>query len=595
MHLDEEGIIKGDVPLFGGMYYLKANKAVNDDLEKRRLIYKDEEIMHSVPLCWRCHTRLYYAPIDAWYVNVQGLKKKMAKTNEDVNWFPKHFKNGRFLKSLESAPDWNISRNRYWGSPVPVWECEECGERFVPGSIKELEEASGQKITNLHKPDIDEVRVKCRKCGKDSKRVPEVLDSWIEAGSASFGERHYPFDSSEKLEGFYPPDFIAEYTGQIRAWFYVLHVIANALDLRADGQNYLSKNVLVEGVILGTDGRKMSKNYKNYPDPKELIGKYGGDALRLYLLGSPVMRGEDILISEEQYRQQVKGLLLILWNTYNFFVSYASIDNWEMSSSNKSQNPLDKWIISLLNLLTLRVTKELDDFDTASAIDNFGKFIDEFSTWYIRRSRDRVGAASQNPDDRADFYNTTYEVLTTLCELMAPITPFTVEEMYKNLTGKSSVHLADWPTSDKSVIDEDLMAQMEIARTVVERAHAIRKEKGIKVRQPLAKLTAKVSKLLDKEILKLITDEVNVKHIVQSEGELAVDLDTNITKELEEEALSRDLVRKIQEERKNLGTALDEKINVMLPDWPKEFEEEIKRKALIKNLSKGEFKVSRIS
>jgi isoleucyl-tRNA synthetase len=269
MHVDEEGTIKRDVPLFGGMYYLKANKFVNEDLQKRGLIYEDKEFLHSVPLCWRCHTRLYYAPLDAWFVNVQTLKPLMEKTNEHINWFPKHFKYGRFLKSLENAPDWNISRNRYWGSPVPVWECE-CGERFVPGSIQELEEASGQKILDLHKPEIDEVTIFCKKCSKTVKRVPEVLDSWIEAGSASFAERHFPFNTKDKLEDFFPPDFIVEYTGQIRAWFYVLHVIGAALY-----KTEAFKNVSVTGVILGTDGRKMSKNFGNYPDPKEMLQKTG--------------------------------------------------------------------------------------------------------------------------------------------------------------------------------------------------------------------------------------------------------------------------------------------------------------------------------
>ncbi|HSX40569.1 MAG TPA: class I tRNA ligase family protein, partial [Candidatus Saccharimonadales bacterium] len=247
MHLDEEGMIKPDVPKFGGLYYLKANKAVNEDLESRGLIYDDKDLPHNVPLCWRCHTRLYYAPINAWFVNVSKLKSEMIKTNENINWVPSHFKHGRFLKSLENAPDWNISRNRYWGSPVPVWECE-CGERFVPGSIAELEEASVKKITDLHKPEIDAITVSCPKCSKKMHRVPEVLDSWIEAGSASFAERHYPFEKSTALEKFYPPDFIVEYTGQIRAWFYVLDVISNALY-----NTQAFKNVLVNGVILGTD------------------------------------------------------------------------------------------------------------------------------------------------------------------------------------------------------------------------------------------------------------------------------------------------------------------------------------------------------
>lgn len=592
MHLDEEGNVKEDVPLFGGMYYLKANKAVNEDLGKRGLIYKNEELDHSVPLCWRCHTRLYYAPIDAWYVNVQNLKEKMIKTNKKVNWFPKYFKYGRFLKSLENAPDWNISRNRYWGSPVPVWECEE-GHRFVPGSIAELEKKSGIKITNLHKPDIDEVMVKCEECGKNAKRVSEVLDSWIEAGSASFGERHYPFEKTEELTSFYPPDFIAEYTGQIRAWFYVLHVIANALELRSDGKNYLSENVLVEGVILGTDGRKMSKNYNNYPDPKELLQKYGGDALRLYLLGSPVMHGEDIIISEEQYRLQVKGLMLILWNTYNFFITYANSDNWQIKEDTSSGNILDKWILSKTQDLIKNVTHDLDEFDTAKSIGKLQDFINEFSTWYIRRSRDRVGSTAQDIDDKNNFYSTSFYVLKTLTMLLAPIAPFITEEIYKNLTGKDSVHLEDWPKVDESLINGSLEEEMQQARKVVEEAHSQRKEAGIKVRQPLASLVTVTPVNLSEDTSQLIKDEVNVKTINYRTGkEFVVKLDKIITKSLRDEGEARDIIRKIQEERKKIGTKPTDRIDVSIPSWPSNYEEDVKGKTLTRNLSKGNFKVT---
>ena len=592
MHVDEEGHIKKDVPIFGGMYYLKANKAVNEDLEKRGLIYKDKMMPHSVPHCWRCATRLYYAPITAWYVNVQKVKEQMKKTNEDINWIPNHFQHGRFLKSLEHAPDWNISRNRYWGSPVPVWECE-CGERFVPGSILELEERSGKKITDLHKPEIDTVIIPCSKCKKNVHRVPEVLDSWIEAGSASFGERHYPFEKKEDLKDFYPPDFIVEYTGQIRAWFYVLDVISNALFKTA-----AFKNVLVNGVILGTDNRKMSKNLGNYPDPKELLQKYGGDALRLYLMSSPVVQGEDTSISEEQYKGQVRGTLLILWNVYNFFVTNAIVDGWipkkTQNSKLKTQNVLDTWILARLNETIEMITNSLEAYNTIYGIHFLEKFISDLSLWYVRRSRDRVGPTATNAKDKAFCYKTFYTVLVTLCKLLAPLTPFIAEAIYKNLTKEESVHLASWPQSDPS-LNEMINVDMDIVRKIVEIGHSLRQENAIKVRQPLQKLTYSHGTRLHADLEKLILAELNIKEIIYTKGEMHVVLDMEITSALKAEGDSRDIIRKIQEERKKLGTALDEKVDVVIDSWPKEFTDEIKKKALIHTLVRGEaFKVSRI-
>ncbi len=613
MHVDEEGNIFPDIPKFGGMYYLKANKFVNEDLRERGLIYQEFDYKHVVPLCWRCHTRLYYAPQNAWYVDVKSLKPLMKETNEHVNWFPRHFKYGRFLKSLEFAPDWNISRNRYWGSPVPVWECE-CGERFVPGSIKELEEASGQKITSLHKPEIDEITVKCGKCGKTMHRTPEVLDSWIEAGSASFAERHFPFNKSEKLENFFPPDFIAEYTGQIRAWFYVLHVIGAALY-----KSVAFKNVLVEGVILGTDGRKMSKNFKNYPDPKEMLQKYGGDALRLYLLGSPVMEGEDILISEEQYRNQVRGTLLILLNTYNFVAMYAGIDKWIYQKKEFTPtNILDKDILCDLQMQIRNITMALEDYNSVFAISDIRIFITRFSTWYIRRSRDRVGITAKDQNDKESFYRTATYVLITICKLMAPITPFISEEIYRNITGNESVHLTDWPNFNHDIMDKYLVEHNELfmAQQIVEMALAKRKELGLRVRQPLASITFvipenfKVGKFsknknrfideLSVEANRIILEEVNIKKIIYKHDPAAkeayLELDTVITPDLKAEGQARDIVRQIQEERKKLGTRLDEMVNVTLTQWPEDFTDYIKQNALVGILEIGDsFVVKTIS
>ncbi len=564
-HVDDEGIMKPEVTGFAGTYYLDTDPMVIADLQKRGLIYRVDQYAHTVPTCWRCHTRLYYAPQDAWYVNVQKLKEKMKKTNEPVNWYPDHFKMGRYLKSLENAPDWCISRSRYWGSPVPVWECPK-GHRFVAGSIKELEDAAGTKITDLHKPLIDEVTVTCKECGETAKRVPEVLDSWIEAGSASFAERHFPFDKDVKLTDFFPPDFITEYTGQIRAWFYVLHVISTALY-----ESPAFKNVVVTGVILGTDGRKMSKNYGNYPDPKEMLQKYGGDALRLYLLGTPVMHGEDIRISEVDYRNQVRGILLLLWNVYNFFVTYALADGWTPKDGEfVPTETMDKWILSRMTGNIRNMTeKGYEAYDTPEIVGQAWIFMRDLSQWYVRRIRDRVGPSAPKGKSKDDAYQTLWTVLTTYSQTLAPLIPFVTEEMYRNLTGTESVHLTDWPKLNNSYVDQKLEDQMDFLRKIVESGHAKRKELGIPVRQPLAKImvTAKDYGDLSVELLAVLLQELNVKDgsIKGSESELAVKFDTNITPELKAEGDARKLVREIQMLRKEKGCRIDEHVSAVIP------------------------------
>jgi isoleucyl-tRNA synthetase len=593
LNVRDDGTFSDKVPKWAGMNYLEVNPLINKDLEERGLLYNEEKLTHSMPHCWRCHTQLLYKPQVAWYIDIQKLKPKLYENNKKVNWYPAHFKYGRFLKSMEMAPDWCISRSRYWGSPVPVWECG-CGERYVPGSIQELEKLSGKKITDLHKPEIDKVTIKCPRCGKEAKRVPEVLDSWVEAGSASFAERHFPFEGNVKLEDFFPPDFIVEYTGQIRAWFYVLHVIVTAL---YDSNAF--KNVVVTGVILGSDGRKMSKNYGNYPDPKEMLLKYGGDALRLYLMGSPVMRSEDILISEDQYREQIKGFLLILWNVYNFFVSYANVDQWEPKSTglsaSKNLSILDKWILLRLNQLLEVVTNSLEKYDTISPVNEIKKFVvEDLSLWYIRRSRDRVGPAGESEKDKEAFYQTCYLSLVTLSKLMAPFTPFMADVIYKNLTKEESVHLADWP-KPVGKIEVKLFSQMQKVREIVEKVHAARKEAKIPIRQPLAGVDIYLSKLPDlgKDLLKLAEEELNIKKIVFKKGKEKVILDTEITPELAEEAKTRELIRKIQEERKNMGIDLTESIIVVNPWLPsdKKLVQRISRKTLATKLTLGDFKV----
>ncbi|MBI2593842.1 isoleucine--tRNA ligase [Candidatus Daviesbacteria bacterium] len=594
-HIDEEGMILPFVPKFGGMYYLDANEAVNKDLEERGLLYEEKPLAHSVAHCWRCSTRLFYAPKDAWFVDIQKLKPQLFKNNEPINWFPKHFKSGRFKKSMEQAPDWNISRNRYWGSPVPVWECE-CGERYVPGSVKELEERSGKKITNLHKPEIDEVWVKCKACGKQAKRVPEVLDSWIEAGSAPFGERHFPFDfaqgkpfEGEKLEDFFPSDFIVEYTGQIRAWFYVLHVIATAL---YDCNEF--KNVLVTGVLLGTDGRKMSKNFGNFPDPKEVMQKYGGDALRIYLMGSPLMKGEDVNFSNDGVPETIRGFLLILWNCYKYFVDYANIFGWNEKKhaydpSGENLKVLDRWILARLNELVLELNQSYEKYDTVKATKLIREFVaDDFSTWYIRRSRDRV-SNNENEKDRNVSLSVMHKVLTILSKVMAPLAPFISEEIFKNLTGNESVHLLEFPDGDKSMLDKSLINNMALVRRLVEKGHGIRKEKAIKLRQPLAKASYGPFRLTE-DLEEIIAQELNVKKVHFTTGTTEgneLDIDTTITEGLAKEGEAREIIRNVQKLRREQGLTLNDLINLTLPFWPGEFKDLILKSTHSKSLIKG--------
>lgn len=627
LHVDDEGIISKDSPIGAGLYYLDADRLVNEDLAKRGLLYREDPHTHSVAHCWRCQTRLFYNPLNAWFVDVQRLKPALYKNNKFINWIPKHFKYGRFLKSMQSAPDWCISRNRYWGSPVPVWECES-HHRFVPGSIKELEEVAKVKIKDLHKPEIDEIVIKCQTCGKIAKRTPEVLDSWIEAGSAPYAERHFPFEKGLSLNDFFPSDFISEYTGQIRAWFYVLHVIATALF-----DSHAFKNVLVSGVILGTDGRKMSKNYGNYPDPRMMLQTYGGDALRLYLMGSPVMKGEDIRISAEEYRNQVKGFLLILWNVYNFFVSYANANRWRPNKNSKylfkasgknkisKLNILDRWILAMLYKTINTITTEgYESYNTIKIVEEALLFLSNLSHWYIRLSRDRIGFTSENKKDKNSAFATLYFVLKEYIKIIAPLIPFVSEEIYRNLTKEESVHLVDWPSVRKLTSEEEkVIDEMATVRGVVELTHSIRKKEKIPLRQPLKSLfysfNMKGQDYNPQEYEDILKKELNVKDVYWGEtpksflnegkwvsgrvskpsglGDIYVSLRVDITPELVEEAKTRELIRKIQATRKKMEVSLTQKIKVSNPWLPENSEliERIKKITLAETLEIGEFSV----
>ena len=601
--VDDEGKFVDQVKNWAGVYVKDADEKIVEDLQKRSLLFKQEIISHRYPYCYRCETPLIYKTVKAWFVNIQKIKKEMLALNKDINWVPSHFKEGRFAYTIREAPDWCVSRTRYWATAMPIWRCQKCEELKVAGSIKEIEELSGKKVTDLHRTGVDHLSFKCEKCGGMMKRIPEVLDCWFESGSMPYAQRHYPFENKERFESTFPADFIVEYTGQIRAWFYYLHALSTILF-----NSPCFKNVVVTGVLAGTDGRKMSKSYGNYPNPKGVLKKYGADALRLYFMGSVIMLGQDMNITKgEAIEEQVKTVLLPLWNSYRFFVTFANLHQWNPSKDTSyhlspiTYHLLDRWILSRLNQFNQSFNKFMGAYQIPQATGLIRDFVDDLSRWYIRRSRERFTQGDK------DALQTLYDVLVRFCLITAPIIPFITEEIYQNLEVQrckpacrqgrgvkaQSVHLQNWPKVGK--VDKKLLADMELIRKICGLGHAERKEAKIKVRQPLQliKLKTKEPLQLNEQLLQLIKEELNVKSVKcgvrsgKSGEEIEVELDTKITPMLKAEGETREIVRQIQEARKKAGCKLDEKVVVELPTWPKEFEEDIKSKTLTRELRKG--------
>lgn len=601
--VDEEGKVSADVPGKGIPVKKKGrnNKYEVDELIvadlaiKKNLLYKMEMFEHDYPFCWRCDTPLIYYAKPSWFIRMSELSEDLVKNNENINWIPEYIKEGRFGEWLRGVKDWAISRERYWGTPLPIWTCE-CGETKVIESIKELEELSGQKLEDAHKPFIDDIKIKCI-CGKEMNRVPEVLDVWFDSGSMPLAQFYYPNNATqedkEKIESgkFFPADYISEAIDQTRGWFYTLHAIATLLN--KDGKvpaGYAFKNVICLAHILDSKGKKMSKSKGNVIEPMEVMDKYGADMLRwvLYTINQPGMTKKfDLKVMNDAMNRVFR----MLWNSYSFFVMYASIDNWEAKEEWKSDNLLDKWIISEMNMLIKNVEKKLENYDIYSAGEGIEKFIDNLSNWYIRRSRKRFWK-SEDDKDKSNAYQTLYTVLLKLSELMAPFTPFIAEEIYKNLTNKESVHLADFPQADESLIDEKLNEQMNKTREIITAALQLRAKAGIKVRQPLNKFSI-FNFQFSEELLDIIKEEVNIKEVVmdRSEKEEMI-LDTEITQELKLEGQAREIVRFIQEMRKVAGYEVDNRIEVGYEGMPEVFENEklrdiIQKEVLAEKLTAG--------
>ena len=561
-----------------GKFVKDADPLILDDLKSRGLLYRSEKIRHTYPFCWRCEAPLLYYAKQTWYIRTTAVKDRLIKGNNEINWYPEHIKYGRFGDWLENNVDWAFSRERYWGTPLPIWRCESCGHPECIGSVKDLREKAGftglKEPLDLHRPFVDELTFDCPKCGAKMRRVPEVIDCWFDSGAIPIAQLHYPFEHKKLFDKeLNQADYICEAVDQTRGWFYSLHAISTLLFNRP-----CFRNVICLGHVLDARGEKMSKTKGNVVEPWAVINKYGADALRWYCLtASPpgnVRRFDERLVSGVTRR-----FLLTLWNVYSFFVTYANIDHFIPGSGGASLEPseLDKWIISELNQLVVDVDGALDGYNPTEAGREIESFVNDLSNWYVRRSRRRFWK-SENDADKLSAYTTLYECLVTLSKLLAPFTPFLAEELYQNLVcsafpeAPNSVHLADFPVADVTKIDKQLEADTQLVMKISSLGRAARSQAGIKVRQPLAKVIVKVGSSQDREGLKRlmpqVLDELNVKnlefvdsvaeldksgYVVSSEANYAVAIPTEVSPELASEGLSREIVHRLQVMRRSAG------------------------------------------
>jgi isoleucyl-tRNA synthetase len=554
-----------------GKFTKDADKFIIDDLEVSGLLYKKKEITHSYPFCWRCKTALIYYAQDAWFIKMTEVREKLIKNNKEINWVPDYIKDGRFGNFLDGVRDWDISRKRFWGTPMPIWKCLKCHKYHIVGSFAELTQKTDSKINlsefDPHRPFIDEIYLNCD-CGGKATREPDVIDVWFDSGAMPYAQWHYPVKNAELFEERFPADFICEAIDQTRGWFYTLLAIATCLDLESP-----YKNVICLGHIVDEKGLKMSKSKGNIVDPWEVISTFGADTARWWMYSASVP-GNFKPFSINLLRESSFKFVSTLWNSYSFFVTYANIHNFQPKQK-VIDDVLDKWVISKLNSLIKLVNKEMDDFNVFNATRKIEDFVADLSNWYIRRSRKRFA------DGDLEALNTLYEVLVTVSKLIAPMMPFLAEEFYQNLAAgksdktKESVHLEDYPEFDSKKIDKKLEQKMQVARKFVEMGLNIRNENGIKVRQPLSSFYALVGdKTIDSDLQKILSQELNIKTFEENSGfELPVKLedkvkgmnislviDIQMSDELKKEGLAREALRKIQVLRKESGLSIEDNI-----------------------------------
>ncbi|MEI8361120.1 MAG: isoleucine--tRNA ligase [bacterium] len=600
-HVGMDGLIKTEAgEKFAGLSVKPIDDHTKTDIEiikhlaHAEQLFHKEKYEHSYPHCWRCDTPLINYVTSSWFIDVTKIKHQALVNASGINWTPAHIKDGRFGNWLGGARDWSISRQRFWASVMPIWVCQGkeesetdktsgCSHKVVFGSVAELEAACQQKVSDLHKHIVDDLTFKCSECGGMMKRVPDVLDTWFDSGAMPYAQMHYPFENKEKFEANFPAAFIAEGIDQTRCWFYYMHILGTAV---LDKPAY--KNVVVNGTVLAEDGKKMSKRLNNYPDPVLMFDKYSADAMRNYLLTSSVMGAENLNFSEKGVEEAMRKNVMILWNVYKFYEMYAIEGSRDDRAENISTNKLDQWILAKLDSLIIEVTKNMEAYDLPRSARPIGEFVNELSTWYLRRSRDRF--KSDDQVDKGLALQTTKHVLLQLSKVMAPFMPFMAEQLWQKVGGYNfsnfdqSVHLEAWPVrdiknfeSDKKNIDE-----MEVVRKIVEAGLAARDEKGIKIRQPLPYYSTEVVSELAVEYLEIIKDELNVLEVRFGESILG----TEMTEELLQDGARREIVRFVNALRKNAGLTIEDRIVLHFESSDKRINDtiEIYKQALMKDV-----------